>query len=209
MSFSGSEVLVLKVWVFDTPITCAHKSRNALAFKRFPISTQLHWTKKFSDDVTLTGGLTVLSKHSNEDSSRMSTMLFLTWTSFRGYVLTVCYYWNEYVTIAVNRNLSNCEKARKKGFRGFYGIRTPGLCVSAAVLYQPELWRPIHWRPANLLSSSTRERNETQNEMMWTAIIQLKWVCDHRSESQFNQMRKSPKKRISGLQRDSNPWPLR
>ena len=46
---------------------------------------------------------------------------------------------NEYVTIAVNRNLSNCEKARKKGFRGFNGIRTRGLCVSAAVLYQPEL----------------------------------------------------------------------
>ena len=74
--------------------------------------------------------------------------------------------------MAVNRTLSNCEKARKKGFRGFNGIRTRGLCVSAAVLYQPELWRPIHWRPANLLSSSTRERNETQNEMMWTAGIQ-------------------------------------
>ena len=103
--------------------------------------------------------------------------------------------WNEYVTIAVNRNLSNCEKARKKGFRGFNGIRTRGLCVSAAVLYQPELWRPICWRPANLLSSSTRERNETHwNEMMWTAGIQMKWVCDHRSESQFKQLRKSPKK---------------
>ena len=82
------------------------------------------------------------------------------------------YKWNEYVTIAVNRNLSNCEKARKKGFRGFNGIWTRGLCISAAVLYQPELWRPIHWSPANLLSSSTRERNETQNDMMWTAGIQ-------------------------------------
>ena len=90
------------------------------------------------------------------------------------------------MTIAVNRNLSNCEKARKKGFRGFNGIRTRGLCVSAAVLYQPELWRPIHWKPANLLSSSTRERNETQNEMMWTAGIQMKWVCDHRSESRWS-----------------------
>ena len=74
------------------------------------------------------------------------------------------YKWNGYVTIAVNRNLSNCEKARKKGFRAFNGIRTRGLCVSAAVLYQPELWRPICWRPANLLSSSTHERNETLNE---------------------------------------------
>ena len=102
-------------------------------------------------------------------------------------IIKIIYLWNEYVTIVVNRNLSNCEKSRKKGFWGFNGIRTRGLCVSAAVLYQPELWRPIHWRPANLLSSSTRERNETQNEMMWTAGIQMKWVCDHRSESQFKQ----------------------
>ena len=95
----------------------------------------------------------------------------------------------------MNRNLSNCEKARKKRLRGFNGIRTRGLCASAAVLYQPELWRPTHWRAANLLSSSTRERNETQNEMMWTAGIQMKWVCDHRSESQFKQLRKSQKKK--------------
>ena len=86
------------------------------------------------------------------------------------------YKWKEYVTIAVNRNLSNCEKARKKDFRGFNGIWARGLCVSAAVLYQPELWRPICWRPANSLSSSTRERNETQNEMMWTARIQMKFI---------------------------------
>ena len=33
---------------------------------------------------------------------------------------------NEYVTIAVNRNLSNCEIARKNVFRGFNGIRTRG-----------------------------------------------------------------------------------
>ena len=54
------------------------------------------------------------------------------------------YPWNEYVTIAVNGNLSNCEKARKKGFRGFNGIRTRGLCVSAAVLYQPDSLRWSH-----------------------------------------------------------------
>ena len=108
--------------------------------------------------------------------------------------------WNEYMTIAVNRNLSNCEKARKKGFRGFNGIRTRGLCVSAAVLYQPELWRPIHWRPANLLNPSTRERNETQNEMMWTAGIQMKWVCDHRTmeAGQFIESIKNPWKEWNG-----------
>ena len=32
------------------------------------------------------------------------------------------------MTITVNRNLINCKKARKKGFRGFNGIRTRGVC---------------------------------------------------------------------------------
>ena len=44
---------------------------------------------------------------------------------------------NEYVTIAVNRNLSNCENSPEKNVsRGFNGIRSRGLCVSAAVLSQ-------------------------------------------------------------------------
>ena len=62
------------------------------------------------------------------------------------------YKWNEYVTIAVNRNLSNCENSPKKSFfRGFNGIRNRGLCVSAAVLSQLSYedpytggW-PIYW----------------------------------------------------------------
>ena len=37
----------------------------------------------------------------------------------------------------LNRNLSNCEVARKKKvFQDFNEIRTRGLCVRAAVLYQ-------------------------------------------------------------------------
>ena len=36
--------------------------------------------------------------------------------------------------------------------------------------------------------------NILQNEMMWTAGIQMKWICDHRSESQFKQLQNSPKK---------------
>ena len=59
--------------------------------------------------------------------------------------------WNECVTIAVNRNLSNCEIARKQVFRGFDGTRTRGLCVRAEVLYQLSYedpytggW-PIYW----------------------------------------------------------------
>ena len=42
---------------------------------------------------------------------------------------------------------------------------------------------------------NTKWHYSTLNEMMWTAGIQMKWVCDHRSESQFKQLQKSPKKR--------------
>ena len=84
------------------------------------------------------------------------------------------YKWIEYVTIAVNRNLSNCEKARKKGFRGFNGIRTRGLCVSAAALYQPELedpyagGRPICWvhQPAKGM----------KQRMKWRELRKYKWI---------------------------------
>ena len=46
------------------------------------------------------------------------------------------YKWNAHVTIAVNRNLSDCKIAQKKVFQGFNGIQTCGLCLCAAVLYQ-------------------------------------------------------------------------
>ena len=69
--------------------------------------------------------------------------------------LIIKYKWSKYVTIAitVKRNLSNCEIARKKFFRGFNGIRTRGLCVRSAVLYQLSYEdpytctgsRPIYW----------------------------------------------------------------
>ena len=41
--------------------------------------------------------------------------------------------------------------------------------------------------------------------MMWTAGIQMKWVCDHRSESQFKQLRNSPKKKIFGASTGFEP----
>ena len=40
---------------------------------------------------------------------------------------------------------------------------------------------------------------------MWTAGIQMKWVCDHRSESQFKQLRKSPKKKDFGASTGFEP----
>ena len=95
------------------------------------------------------------------------------------------YKWNEYVTIAVNRNLSNCENSPKKRFSGLQRIRTRGLCVSAAVLSQLSYedpytggW-PIYWvhQPVKGMKHWMK--------WYWTAGIQMEWVCDHRSESQF------------------------
>ena len=55
------------------------------------------------------------------------------------------------------------------------------------------------------LVNSRGSLNETGRLFQYERY-QMKWVCDHRSQSQFKQLRKSPKKKISGLQRDSNPW---
>ena len=44
-----------------------------------------------------------------------------------------------------------------KTFRDFNGIQTHGLCVSAAVLYHlsyEDPYMPVHWKQANMLSSS-------------------------------------------------------
>ena len=60
--------------------------------------------------------------------------------------------WNEYVTIAVESQFKQLRSSPpKKVFRGFNKIRTRGLCVRAAVLYQLSYEdpytesRPIYW----------------------------------------------------------------
>ena len=85
------------------------------------------------------------------------------------------YKWNAYVTIAVNRNLSNCEKARKKGFRGFNGIRTRGLCVSAAVLYQPELWIPMPYTGGRPIYWVHQPVKGMKHRMKWCELREYKW----------------------------------
>ena len=47
-------------------------------------------------------------------------------------------------------------------------------------------------------------------KMIWTAEIQMKWRFDHRScNRNLGNCKFKPEKKISGLQQDSNPWPLR
>ena len=63
-------------------------------------------------------------------------------------------------------NLSNCEiSLKKKRFGGFNGIRPRGLCIHTAVLYHLSYEDPYNDKQANLMSSSTHERNETWNEV--------------------------------------------
>ena len=61
------------------------------------------------------------------------------------------YKWNEYVTIALNRNLSNCEKAPKKDFgasTGFEPVASAlALQCSTSLSYEDPCTggRPIYW----------------------------------------------------------------
>ena len=112
------------------------------------------------------------------------------------------YKWNEYVTIAVNRNLNNCENSPKKVFRGFKGIRTRGLCVSAAVLSQLSYedpytggW-PIYW--------IHQPMKGTKHWMKWCELREYKWneyvtIVVNRN---LNNCENSPKKKFFGA---SNP----
>ena len=81
-------------------------------------------------------------------------------------------------------------------------------------IYSLEQFIYVHHREPSRLSSkiayaySSYCKQIMQFEVMkfWRGLdYNMKWVCDYRSEWQFKQLRKSPKKRISGLQRDSNP----
>ena len=102
------------------------------------------------------------------------------------------------------------RKARKKKvFRGFNGIRTRGLCVSAAVLSQLSYedpytggW-PIYWVHQPVKG--------VKHWMKWCELREYKWneyvtIAVNRNLSNCE---KIPKKSFSGLQRDSNPRPLR
>ena len=82
----------------------------------------------------------------------------------------------------LNRNLSNCEVAQKNVFRGFNGIRTRGLCVPAAALYQLSYedpyteGRPTYWVHQPVKGWNTAEWNDMNcgntNEMnMWPSQL--------------------------------------
>ena len=88
------------------------------------------------------------------------------------------YKWNEYVTFAVESQFKQLRSSPKKSFSGLQRDSNPWPLRSRCSALPAEPWRPIHWRLANIWSSSTRERNETQNEMTCTAEIQMKWKFD-------------------------------
>ena len=102
------------------------------------------------------------------------------------------YKWNEYVTVAVNRNLSNCEKARKKDFRASTGFETVAsalaLQCSTSLSYEDPYTggRPIYWVHQPVKGIKHRMKWCELREYKWneyvTIAVNRKWVCDHRSE---------------------------
>ena len=90
------------------------------------------------------------------------------------------YQWNEYMTITVESQFKQLQNSPKKSFSGLQQDSNPWPLRSHCSALPAELWSPIHWGQAILLSSSTMiERNEAQNEMMSSAGIQMKWRCHH------------------------------
>ena len=69
----------------------------------------------------------------------------------------------------------------RKRFQGFRGIRTFGLWVCAAVLYQLS-YRPTYWKQTKLKAhlNPWQEWN-IEWKWYWTAARQMKWRCDHSS----------------------------
>ena len=102
---------------------------------------------------------------------------------------------NNCVTIAVESKF----KQSRRNFSGFNGIRTPGLCVCAGVLYQLSYadpytgGRPIYWVHQPVKGMKHR--------MKWCELQKYKWH-EHVAiavESQFKQSRRSLKKIFWGL----------
>ena len=99
------------------------------------------------------------------------------WKHWKSYRMKWCelreYKWNEYVTIAVNRNFSNCEKDRKKGFRGFNGIRPVAsalaLQYSTSLSYEDPYTGglPIYWIHQPVKGMKHR--------MKWCELREYKW----------------------------------
>ena len=89
--------------------------------------------------------------------------------------------WNEYVLFAVESQFKKLRSSPKERFSELQRDSNPWPLCSRC--------RPIHWRQANLLSSSTRERNETEwnnvtcrntNELnMWPSFVFPQFTSFH------------------------------
>ena len=95
--------------------------------------------------------------------------------------------WSSQLWLRFKQSQSKPEKC----FLGFNGIRTQGLCVSAAVLHQLSYEDPYVWSTPICRIHRTRERNETYeyyvscghtNEMkMWSSQLGL-WFKQSQSK---------------------------
>ena len=129
--------------------------------------------------------------------SRLARLYFCIWNTSKNEIKM----WSSQWWLRFKQSQSKPRKC----VRGFNGIRTHGLCISAAVLhrrvYEDSILgsRPIYW------IYRARERNETYkyyvncghtNEMtMWSSQLWLR-------------LKQSQSKPEKSFQPDSNPWPL-
>ena len=83
-----------------------------------------------------------------------------------------------------------------KVFRGFNGIRTRGFCVRAAVLYQLSYEDPYTRR--RLIYWVHQPVKGMKHRMKWCGPREYKWneCVTIAVESQFKQLRSSPKKKV-------------
>ena len=99
----------------------------------------------------------------------------------------------------LNRNLSNCEVAPKKVFRGFNRIRTHDLCIHAAVLYQLSYEDPYSGgRPIYRVHQPMKGM---KHRMKWCELREYKWneCVTIAVESQFKQLQSIPAVHITSF----------
>ena len=101
----------------------------------------------------------------NENEIEISSVLnstpkILSWVKTQG--KTVFHSWKQFITTKEKEMNTWPSQYTKKGFSGLQRDSNPWPLRSHCSALPAELWRPIHGEQANLLSSSTRKRNETE-----------------------------------------------
>ena len=135
---------------------CAQKSdfcrTNSVAFAAPPWSWRRVLPKRIRGDFTWPADISNAITFSGQMWHCLQKKPWLVWTTTNDGLRLLFYdgKWNEYVAIAVNRNLSNYEKARKKGW-----------------------WKVLYQRQVEISSRRTDRSSDPWNprSLMWIRSI--------------------------------------